>query len=314
MATLYLDQRNLRLQIDGKALAIYHHDGTKLRSIPLALLRRVILFSNIGLDSRVMGALAEADISLVNCNARNPDRWSMLVGPAHNDAEIRLRQYRKLCDPDWRLAISRILIGIKLKRYYRFFRRVLRQRPDIRLQVTKTLETLNQCSDKVMKATSLDQLRGIEGGAARACFTAYVSLMPKSLGFTGRKRRPPPDPVNALLSLTYTLLHSRAQQTLYSAGLDPALGLIHQTQFGRASLAADLVELWRAQADQWVWRLIANRTLRAEHFRLDKGACLLDKAGRQHYYQHFESWTPGLERAMRIQVRQLINLLQDDAI
>ena len=98
----------------------------------------------------------------------------------------------------------------------------------------------------------------------------------------GRNRRPPRDPVNACLSLAYTLLHFEAVRMAHAAGLDPLLGFYHRPAFGRESLACDLIEPLRPAVDEWIWQQFSPGPLRPEHFSPDKGACLLGKTGRGH--------------------------------
>ena len=117
-------------------------------------------------------------------------------------------------------------------------------------------------------------------------------------------RRPPPDPVNAALSLAYTLLASVAVRACWIVGLDPAVGFLHGLSHGRASMACDLMEPWRATVDVWVWQQFQSRELRADHFGSDgSGACLLGKAGRAHFYRAFEPLGRRLERLMRRHAR-----------
>jgi CRISPR-associated protein Cas1 len=134
--------------------------------------------------------------------------------------------------------------------------------------------------------------------------------MPAALHFTGRNRRPPRDPVNACLSLGYTLLHMQAVHACAVAGLDPLLGFYHRPAFGRESLACDLIEPLRPAADLWVWNLLRTRTLREDHFTLDKGACLLGKAGRAIFYAEWERSTPPWRRWLRSQTQMLARSLR----
>ena len=125
-------------------------------------------------------------------------------------------------------------------------------------------------------ALDRDALMGIEGAAAAAFFRAYATLFPSSLGFAQRRRRPPPDPVNVCLSLGYTLLHHIAVREVQIVGLDPLLGFLHVPERGRELLACDLVEPLRPHVEEWVWRALAERRLRGEHFTCEKGGgCLL---------------------------------------
>ena len=154
------------------------------------------------------------------------------------------------------------------------------------------------------------RLNGIEGAAAAAYFAAFTQVFPPSLDFTDRNRRPPRDPVNAALSLGYTLLHFEAVQACYLNGLDPYVGFYHEPAHRRESLAADLIEPLRVHIDRWVWRLFADRELRAEDFVLDNGACLLKKEGRALFYARYETVAPPLRRLLRryglVVVRRLL--------
>ncbi len=157
-------------------------------------------------------------------------------------------------------------------------------------------------------------LRGIEGAAARAHFSGLAAVLPPSLGFTGRNRRPPRDPANACLSLAYTLLHAEATGVAHAAGLDPLLGFYHRPAFGRESLASDLIEPLRAEVDLWVWTLFRDRDLREDHFTFDKGACLLGKAGRQGFYAAWSAQVKPLRRWLRLRCAALARTLRDEGM
>jgi len=118
------------------------------------------------------------------------------------------------------------------------------------------------------------------------------------LNFHGRNRQPPRDPVNAVLSLTYTLLHAEAVLALYGTGLDPFIGFYHALNFGRESLACDLMEALRPQADRFVLALFRQETLTSDDFSKTDGACLLGKAGRSRYYAAYESQAESFRRQL----------------
>jgi CRISPR-associated protein Cas1 len=154
--------------------------------------------------------------------------------------------------------------------------------------------------------TDLDRIRGFEGACGASYFPGYCALFAESLGFNGRNRRPPKDPVNAALSLTYTLLHFDAVRAAYAAGLDPMVGFYHRPARGRESLACDLIEPLRPRADTWIWKLFRERELRAEHFTIDKGACLLGKAGRERFHAAWEAYASLPRRWLRRQCALLV--------
>jgi CRISPR-associated protein Cas1 len=296
MATLVLDRSNLELRSDGAALAVYE-DGERRATVPLKLIERVILQGTIKLDTTVLGKLAEAGVPAILLGARNSRRVAILVGRGHSDASIRLAQLHNALDPAWCAAWSRRLVLGKVRAQLRLLRRALAARPDARKALVDAIRSIETTAGSLAAdtGTDLDRIRGFEGACGAAYFPGYCALFAESLAFRGRNRRPPKDPVNAALSLTYTLLHFDAVRAAHGAGLDPMAGFYHRPARGRESLACDLIEPLRPSADAWVWKLFRERELRAEHFATDKGACLLGKAGRERFHAAWEAYA-GLPR------------------
>lgn len=308
MGTLYLDRKNLSLRLDGKRMVIEEPDN-RPRGIPLAQLERVVLRGAVRLDSALLTALTEQGAALLFLSARHSRRTALILGPGHGDARRRLAQYRVALDVPARLPLARQLIAGKLQAQRRTLRMALEARPDLRKPLSDALGAVQGLIPALATACDLDTVRGLEGAGAAVYFMALTTLFPASLGFTGRNRRPPRDPVNACLSLGYTLLHFEAVRAAYAAGLDPLLGFFHEPAYGRESLACDLVEPLRPRLDAWVWGQFRQRYLRDEHFVRDKGACLLEKTGRQHFYAGFEIWMPPIRRYLRQQSYRLAQWL-----
>jgi CRISPR-associated protein Cas1 len=301
MSSLYLDRKNLGVRLDGQALALYE-DGVKKGTVPLHLLERVVLRGNVQLESRVLGALSERNIGLLVLSGRNTEATAMLAARPHNDAMRRLGQYRTSLDVDLRAPLARWLVLVKVRGQQRLLRDALAARADLRHPLTSSLKTLDGIIGQLREDAfdiSLAGLRGFEGAAAAAYFAGFVHLFADSLNFTGRKKRPPPDPVNACLSLGYTLLHYDAVRACHTVGLDAMLGFYHDVSFGRESLACDLMEPLRPLMDRWVWQMFRERQLRAEHFSDDNGRCQMNKAGRQCFYAFYESRAGSARRLLR---------------
>jgi CRISPR-associated protein Cas1 len=312
MVTLVLDRSNLELRTDGNALAVYE-GGERHGSIPLKLLERVILQGAIRLDTGVLGRLAEAGVPTVLLGARSSRRVAFLIGPAHNDAAIRLAQFQKALDGGWCGAWSRRLVRAKAQGQLRLLREALGERPDARKAIFDAIEqvqTVIGMLGEEHESVDVSRLRGFEGACAAAYFRAYGALFADSLNFRGRNRRPPRDPVNAALSFAYTLLHFDAVRAAHAAGLDPIVGFYHRPTYGRESLACDLIEPLRPRVDGWIRTLFRDRVVRVEHFTVDKGACLLGKAGREHFYAAWESFAPLHRRWLRRQCAALVSALR----
>lgn len=299
MATLLLDRAQLEIRADGDALALYEA-GVRRGTVPLKLIDRcVIQGGQTRFDSGVLLKLADAGIATLLLSPRHSRRVAIVLGPSHNDAAVRLAQALRVFDTEFCNRWARDLVAAKLRRQYRLLRRAEAERPDLRKALFDGAQALDDIRAQVERHPATDSLRGFEGAAARSYFQALTALFAPTLNFTGRNRRPPRDPVNAALSLAYTLLHFEAVRAAHVAGLDPLLGFYHRPAFGRESLASDLIEPLRPMIDEWLWQLFRERILREDHFRADKGACLLGKAGRERFYAEWERFAALPRRWLR---------------
>jgi len=309
MSTLYIDRKYTSLEHQGAAMVLRRADQG-LQRIPFNLIDRVVVHGKVQTDTATLGALADAGIAVSLLTGRHGRYKASLVGPAGNDVLRRVAQYRAHEDQRATTDIARCILRRKLAGQQRLLTRALAQRQDLRHSLRKASGQLQALRLELKKPEDdLDRLRGIEGAAAAAYFAAYQKLFPPSLGFQGRKRRPPPDPVNAVLSLGYTLLYSEAVKAVHAAGLDPFLGYLHAPAHGRASLAADLIEPLRPRFDSLVWWMFSKRQLRAEDFKTDDGGCLLSKSGRGRFYGLYEKQAAPTRRWLRLFTYALINHL-----
>lgn len=300
MPSLYLDRRNLALKLDGQTLVVYA-EGVHQTTMPLHMIERIVFYSAVQIESSLLARLADAGVTVLAFGGRNAGKVAIIQGTSHNDGARRIGQYRRYADPDWRRRWSHQIVLGKLKGQARLLHRALDQRPDLRHPLLDSIGRVLQARGRIQAEPelSVDSLRGVEGAAAVAYFQALTQLFPPALDFTGRNRRPPLDPVNAVLSLGYTLLHFEAVRACHVAGLDPIIGFFHELDFGRESLASDLIEPWRPHIDAWVWEQFRTRVLREDHFTREGDACLLGKAGRQHFYGAYEDLAHPLRRALR---------------
>ncbi|MGR9053909.1 MAG: CRISPR-associated endonuclease Cas1 [Gammaproteobacteria bacterium] len=308
MSTLYLDRKDLTLKADGQALALYEN-GERRGTVPLHLLGRVVVRGHVELDSRVLGALNEHGIDAMFLSGRGSRLQAVSLGRSHNDVRRRLAQYRSFFDHEHRSQLALQLVRAKLKNQYQVLGEALPERPDCRKPLFSAMETLSAILEKLDEATSaapaLEQLRGYEGAGAAVYFDAFTRLFAPSLGFDKRTKRPPTDPVNACLSLGYTLLHFEAVSVCRQVGLEPLLGFYHEPAFGRESLACDLIETVRPRMDRWLWELFRKRQLTKEHCSMDKGACLLNKDGRKVFFAGYEVFVRPVRRLLRLYGQRL---------
>lgn len=287
MTTVVVDQRGAKLAYQNGALMIRVPDE-RPRSVPLRLLDRLVIAAAVHIDSPLLTHLAEHDISLLAMPGRGHRRSAFLHGYTHGDAARRLGQYRIAQDDAQALYWARRFVLLRLLGSRRLLRRALATRPDQRAALVRAMDGIAGTTEHARTCTDLDRLRGMEGAAAARFFAGYTRLFADTLEFTARNRRPPRDPINAALSLGYTLAHGDAVRALAQAGLDPMIGFLHQPEHNRESLACDLVEIARPRVEHVVWRLFAAQQLTADHFTRDGGATRMGKAARQTFFAAFE--------------------------
>lgn len=281
-----MDRRSVTLKADGEAL-VFYENGERCGTVPLAPLSRVFIRGDVTLSSSLLGKLGERGIGVIVLSGRKA-LPTMLLGRPHNDAARRVAQYRLSLDGDFCLRFSRAVVEAKLRAQADFLAARRDGEPRSRYLLTLSLKRLATCIAAVDEQRSTAALRGLEGAGAAAYFEGFGDLFPERLKFCGRNRRPPKDPVNAVLSLAYTLLHAEAVLALYGSGLDPFVGFFHSLDFGRESLACDLVEPLRVEVDEHALMLFRSEKLRVDDFSQTDGACLLGKAGRARFCAEWE--------------------------
>lgn len=311
MGTLYIDRKHVRLDLDGDAL-VFHENGERIGTVPLGPLERIILRGNVDVGTSLLGRLGEHGIGIIILSGRRHEP-TLFLPRAHNDAARRLAQYQAALDPAVCLAVARDIVGQKLAAQCALLARKLESRHDARYELNRAIGGITGMLRHLDEQADIPALRGLEGAAANLYFAAYAALVPDSLGFSGRNRRPPRDPVNAVLSLAYTLLHAEAVLTAHAAGLDPLIGFYHQLYHGRDSLASDLIEPLRPDIDLWVLGLFNKQTLRADDFSTStQTGCLLGKAGRTRFYQAWEEQVEHMRHTLRDRCRDILCMIHPD--
>ncbi|MDR2507132.1 MAG: CRISPR-associated endonuclease Cas1 [Candidatus Accumulibacter sp.] len=296
MSSLYVDRKNVELRADGEAL-VFYENGERIGTVPLNPLSRLFLRGDIKLSTTLLGKLGEHGVGVVVLSGRkhNP---SLLLGRPHNDASRRVKQYRLSLDGEYCLKFSRAIVAAKISGQIDFVRERKSAQPMHRYPLSVCERRLTGMLEHIDAQESIAALRGLEGAAAASYFQAMAEMLPEKLGFCQRNRRPPRDPVNAALSLTYTMLQSEATLAIHGAGLDPFVGFYHALDFGRESLSCDLMEALRPQADRFVLKMFREEVLTVDDFSRSDAGCLLGKAGRGRYYEAYETYAEHFRREL----------------
>ena len=258
--------------------------GSELASLRLLDVSQVCLFGNVMVSAQALRELMGRGIPIVHLSYGG---WfcGLTLGLTHRNVELRIRQYQLAGDELGSLRIARALVAGKLRNCRTLLRRHL---PESRGEVLKQLADWTR---RVERADSAATLLGLEGMAAKAYFAGFFSLLPDQPQFDprGRNRRPPRDPVNAVLSFVYALLTKEVAVALQSVGFDALLGFLHRPRYGRPSLALDLMEEFRPLiADSTTLTVFNNREVTAESFVFRAGGVALTEAGRRSVLAAYE--------------------------
>jgi CRISPR-associated protein Cas1 len=209
-----------------------------------------------------------------------------LVSMESKDVGLRLKQFEKFHDPVFRLEFSRLAVKAKIQNCVTLLQRQDRNHPE--LDIGKSIEDVQAIEEKALAAGAIDSLLGVEGSAAAAYFRVFGGLFRKGFMFTERTKRPPKDPVNALLSFGYALVTNELVTVLVNAGFDPFLGFFHELEQGRPSLACDLVEEFRYLMDAFALMLVNKSVVTAADFENRDNGVFLGEPGREKFFKQYE--------------------------
>ncbi len=273
--TLYLTTPETYLRLDNDTLRVEVERETRLR-VPLHHLAAVVCFGHIGLSAPLMHRLAEGGIALVLLD--NNGRFkARLEGAVSGNVLLRQAQFQRVADAAFTLDMARACVAGKIKNTRQVVQRGAREaKSDAEASTLARLtDDLAASLRALPSASSLDQLRGLEGEAARQYFGGLNLLMRPELraafAMDGRTRRPPRDRFNALLSFLYAMWMNDCRSALEASGLDPQAGFLHALRPGRAALALDLMEEFRPWADRLALTLINRGQLTERDFVLREG-------------------------------------------
>lgn len=258
--------------------------GSTLKQLRMIDVSQVSLFGNAYVTAPALRELALAGIPLCHFSYGG---WfcALTSGLIHKNVELRQQQFATAADPQLSLPLSRNFVVGKITNARTLLRRHLKDDPD------GVLGDLKALAERAENASSAPSLLGIEGQAAKLYFAGFAQLIEggDAFRFEDRNRRPPRDPVNAMLSFVYALLVKELTIILHAVGFDPMLGFYHQPRYGRPSLALDLAEPFRPLiADSVVLTLVNNAEVTPREFQRRAGAVVLSDAGRRAVIAAYE--------------------------
>lgn len=315
--TLYITTQGAYLSRSHATLQV-KIDGQSKLAVPLLHLDGVVCFGRVSVSPGVYEALPEHAISITFLTEHG--RFlGRVERPVEGNVLLRRQQYRLADDPARCLSLARPMIAAKIQNSRIVLLRAARDCDDeVRTETLRRATThMAAVLADLPAVKTLDAARGIEGETARTYFGVFQAMIGQQgeyFQFRGRTRRPPLDPVNALLSFLYALVRHDCESALSSVGLDPAVGYLHVARSGRCSLALDLMEEFRTLvADRVALAVINRRQVQPDGFTVDEGgAYSLTDAGRRKVLTAYqerkreEVTHPILEEAMPIGLLPLV--------
>ena len=321
MAVLYLVEQGSTLRKQGERLVV-EKEGQVLASVPAVKVEQVVIFGNVNFTTPVIVHLLTNGIDVVFLSLSG-QYHGRLISAESKYGELRQKHLRLVDDEARALSIAQSIVGAKLHNCRTLLQRAQRDHPQRELAIA--IEGLEWAAQKVKRTTKISSLIGVEGLGAAAYYRGFKQMLRPDLGFTGRNRRPPTDPVNVLLSFGYTLLAYSIQAGVQTVGLDPYVGFLHAPVYSRPALVLDLMEEFRpVVVDSIVLRLVNSHILTETHFvaqpDVPERPILLTDEGRKRFLAAYEErvqtkvTVPGqeeqvtLRRLFELQARQIARL------
>lgn len=263
MPTLYVTEPGARIEKDYARLSVIK-DDERLASVPLLQVSEVVTIGRVGITIPAMLALLRNNANLTIITPQGQLLGRLMAAEARN-LPLRHTQYARSHDPAFCLGMARACVIGKLKNSRTMLRRMARGRAQMSREDAYTGQAraiaLRGAIYRAKTAPDMAALRGIEGAAAKIYFGGLKTALKEGFAFERRERRPPPDPVNALLSLSYALLTRAVFSACEVAGLDPYDGFFHADKYGRPALALDAMEEFRAIVGDSVVLRAVNRAI-----------------------------------------------------
>ncbi len=322
MANLYVTEQNSVLRKTGDRILVKKDDKILLE-VQCHKIDAVLIFGNVQFTTQVVHELLEHDIEMAILT-KTGRLIGQITSPSPKNIELRLKQFRKYDDVQFKLEISKQFVSGKIQNCINMIQRFSSNHSDELFKVT--INTLQSKLDKIKCVENVDSLLGLEGSSAKEYFNVFRSMLLCDFGFNGRKKHPSTDPVNALLSLSYTMLFNEIASLLDGLGFDPYLAYYHSVDYGRESLASDLIEEFRAPvADHLVLNLLNNKVFKENDFYTKpKGEAVFllhdslkryfveyEKAINHEFVHPITKQNTTFRRCFRIQIESLASCLQN---
>src|SRR5437868_12109997 len=282
MSTVYVTTQGATVQRRSGQFLVCK-DSNILENGPETHVKQLILFGNVNLTTPAVAFCLDQQVDVVFLTQGGRFR-GRLNGDGGKSAELRRRQYERAQDKGFCLTQARTIVAGKIKNFMAFARR----QADSSV-AGRGMALLKRLLESAQRAESIETLLGIEGSASAAHFKLLAACVPQPWKFEKRSAHPPLDEINAMLSLSYTLLYNRMAAHLNMIGLDPYQGFFHQTRHGHAALASDLIDVFRPLiADALCLKLLRRKQIKPTDVLKKGGEFRMSAAASKVFFAEFE--------------------------
>jgi len=308
---LFFDIKDLTVSLDGKVLKM-QSPNIKTRTFPLIYIDQIVVYGNPKIYCNVWKALGDNGIPALILPSRGKGRPVWITPGLSTSVMIRKSQNIASENPETRDSIIRLLLQHKLEKQLELIKNFSEwseieknnnhdkdtvsllnkslSKDQLEEYIFKASESIKNNIAELTKSSGRDKLMGYEGASANVWFSLLKQILSPEWNFSGRNRRPPKDPINALLSLSYTMAMTEVYKSVYERGMDPCIGFLHADLPGRDSFVLDILEPLRPGADLFCLNF-AMKYIKPSNFSNSKNeGCRLDSTGRKIYFPNWSSW------------------------
>lgn len=325
MPTLYLTEQGLVLSKTQHRL-ILSRNGKTIKEIPIFQVERIVIFGNIQISTQALDLILDSGIECSFLSSKGKFR-GVLRPVEQGNVFLRIAQYERYLDGSFRCKFSKEVVRGKIINQLNEIKRFAKNHPEISFE--QQVNDLYKVLMTIPEENSIDTLLGLEGYTTSVYFHAFGQMVKGEFEFTERTRRPPKDPVNAVLSLGYTLITNEIYSLLCASGFDPYIGYYHELLYNRPSLALDIVEEFRTPLiDRLVLNLINHHMISLEDFerKEDNAGIYLKNDSRKVFFMKYEKMMTetfvhkktneetNFRNILKAQVYKLIRTIQSEEI
>ncbi len=283
-----LQREGVRVGVRGESVRVTDKNGDLVRDFPLTNLESLAVLGGVQVSTQALAVFAQHEVPVAFLSAAG--RLTAIMDPlGPTSAAVRAAQVRVLDRADRALDLARAVTVAKIRNQRTL---LMRNHPALPERAAADLDAAARCAEQ---AISLDELRGHEGNAAAIYFAHFAGVFKPEAGdvarrfdANGRRRRPPPDPINSVLSFGYSMLTNDCTSACRLASLEPTRGALHATRPGRPALSLDLMEPFRPLIADSVAVSAFNRgELVAGHFLETAAGCAMTDSGRKAFFSAY---------------------------